>query len=79
MTEVAEHQRPDLTPQPSKPDVLVRLGDLRSLYRGHEMLAQVVADAIDVIKGLRESDARRLTMIRDLQRDLAELRPEEGR
>jgi hypothetical protein len=71
--------RPDLTEQPSKPDVLVRLHMVAKLYKGSAYLIEVVTDAIAVIEGLRESDARRLVMINDLKRDLADARPEEGR
>lgn len=71
--------RPDLTEQPSKPDVLVRLHMVAKLYKGSAYLIEVVTDAIAVIEGLRESDARRLATIRDLQRELAERNPEEGR
>jgi len=72
--------RPDLVQEPCKPDVLVRLRGVSSRLP-RESVDDIISitDAIDVIKRLRASDARRLTMIADLKRELAELRPSEGR
>lgn len=75
--------RPDLMEQPSKPDVLVRLRD--AIARGGKMALRIgvergdLADAIAAIAALRETCERRLATIRDLQRELADLRQEEGR
>ena len=72
--------RPDLTERPSKPDVLVRLRWwLKELPPEYLGLREDIANAIGVIEGLRESDARRLVMIEGLKRELADLRPSEGR
>lgn len=76
-------ERPDLTAVATKPDVLVRLrhatensGDLT-----HRIIVwrRDINDAIDAITGLRDTCDRRLATIRDLQRELADLRPSEGR
>ena len=72
--------RPDLVQEPCKPDVLVRLRGVSSRLP-RESVDDIISitDAIDVIKGLRDSNARRLAQVNDLKRELAELRPQEGR
>jgi len=68
--------RPDLTaPLVCKPDILVRLaGHLTRKRVARAALLVDLADAIDVIAGLRASDARRLAMINDYKRALLEAR-----
>lgn len=63
------HQRPDLTPEPCKPDVLVRLRKMRGRSAARDS-TDTLTDAIDVITGLRESDARRLQEINRLKDEL---------
>lgn len=85
--------RPSLEQAPTKPDILFRLrcrltwwtasgiseADDRLSAEMDRTAEEDIRDAIAVIQGLRESDARRLVMIEDLKRELADARVEEGR
>ena len=81
-------ERPDLTATATKLDVLVRLTawhrrlcdpDARMTAYDFSVLLTDIGDAADAISGLRETCERRLAMINDLKRELADARVEEGR
>lgn len=66
-------ERPDLSTAECRPDVLPRLRNIGRLHGENTYIAGTMADAINVISGLRESDARRLVMINALKARVAEL------
>ena len=81
-------ERPDLTAAETKPDVLERLWKwekkLVAEKRGpslvvHHTITDDISEAADVIRALRDTCDRRLAMINELKRELADLRPEECR
>lgn len=82
-------ERPDLTADTTKPDVLVRLTEGHRLLSDPARILLVnfhhlwldVGDAITTIKALRDTCDRRLATINELKRELADLRSglEEGR
>lgn len=54
-----EPSRPDLTPEPCKPDVTTRLTGLCHTYRTHPLIHDTAVDAIAVIAGERDTARRR--------------------
>lgn len=80
MTDDASPARPSLEQAPSRPDALARLRRwLKDLPHDYVGLRETMADAIDVIEGLRQSNAWRLGEINRLKAELADARQEEGR
>lgn len=70
------HERPTLTSEPCKPDIVDRLRMLAiDMPESATVRAGIntVIDAVATIKGLRESDARRLRMVSELKARVAEL------
>jgi hypothetical protein len=70
------HERPSLVPEPSKPDVLVRLRELGEWAEDSldDESNAAINDAIDAITGLRASNETRLQLINEAKGERDEAR-----